>query len=479
MPRTRYALGVELLPHETRLVLVEATGPEFPVRWAHAVQASDDLARVYRGLRHRPNAVTCCFPLENCALRTLNLPPTTEENLDRAVLMEAETVLPLTRDELALAHLVLGMTEQSRLEVLLAAARQDALQKELLRVNAASWVSSSATLGAVAHVNTLSQLFEVPRDGPIALLQVEPRWSELLVVDRGRPLAAYSLPLGSESAPGGSWEDMVAGRVGYLLQAFSFERGLTPRRLYLCGGGVEDPTSLQRLGSRLGLPTEAVDPCDDGNPADVRYSAAYGCALQAAGAAPLALNLTPARVTVEREVVQQRQNQLSWLAVGGAAAVAAACLVWAAFHQTGKAVAEAKKALGSLPKRTVQAPVPPAKLKTKEDALKEEQEVRVPAARFLEDLSSGLPRGTWLAQLTYNSASGCVLNGYSLDPSGAQRAQTALLQRQLFDDVTLDFRNEERIAEQMVWGFQITCKLRPREKQTRGRRQAVRTGARR
>jgi hypothetical protein len=49
-----------------------------------------------------------------------------------------------------------------------------------------------------------------------------------------------------------------------------------------------------------------------------------------------------------------------------------------------------------------------------------------------------------------------------MDPNGAQRAQIALLRQGIFDEVTLDYRTEDAIAKVPVWGFQISCKLKPK-----------------
>jgi hypothetical protein len=34
----------------------------------------------------------------------------------------------------------------------------------------------------------------------------------------------------------------------------------------------------------------------------------------------------------------------------------------------------------------------------------------------------------------------------------------------LFDEVTLDYQTEDQIAKVPAWGFQLSCKLRPKEK---------------
>src|SRR6476646_3698165 len=119
--RPRVALGVEVSGPEVRLALVENRDGTVRLLATQTASASDDLSRVLRALPRRPAAVTCALALDHAGIRVLSLPPTTEENMERVVALEAEAALPLESDDLALSHHGLGMTEQSRLEVLVGA----------------------------------------------------------------------------------------------------------------------------------------------------------------------------------------------------------------------------------------------------------------------------------------------------------------------------------------------------------------------
>ena len=201
---------------------------------------------------------------------------------------------------------------------------------------------------------------------------------------------------------------------------------------------------------------------DEKNPADgAAYAVAYGCAVQAAGAATIALNLAMPRVTVAREVEQRRQAQRSWLALAGATALATGLIFGAIIHSEREAVRQAEVRLQQLGVSVEEPAMSPADLKKALASVTTAGAARVPAATALSALSANLPAGTWLTELTYNSASGCVFRGYSLDETAPQQAQIALLDRQLFDEVTLDYRTGDEIGDVPVWGFQISCKLRP------------------
>jgi Tfp pilus assembly PilM family ATPase len=227
--------------------------------------------------------VVCSVRLSDSAIRILDLPPTVEDNLERVVALEAETALPLQASELAIAHHVLGMTEQSRLEVLLAAARQSAMQEALQQVNCVPWVSATGTVSAVALFNALQHNRGAEREQICAILRVEKDWSELLVLDRHRIIVAQALPLGcgepeaaraqpvAAAAGGGTvisslavgsitWLDALTQQVRYTLQAVSYERGFSIQRLYVCGEGVTREGAEWQLSERLDVPLTLLGP---------------------------------------------------------------------------------------------------------------------------------------------------------------------------------------------------------------------------
>src|SRR5687768_607704 len=122
MAKRNVGLGVELFAGGVRLVLLEETQGALKVRATETLPSAASLAAAYRGLAARPSTVVCAVSLGQAAVRVLELPPVNAENIERVVALEAETALPM-EEELALSHHVIGMTEQSRLEVLLAAAK--------------------------------------------------------------------------------------------------------------------------------------------------------------------------------------------------------------------------------------------------------------------------------------------------------------------------------------------------------------------
>jgi Tfp pilus assembly PilM family ATPase/Tfp pilus assembly protein PilN len=498
MAKTRAVLGVQVQGDEARMVLAETGERGLSVLDSRTVSGAEAFARTLRNLPRRPAAVVCAISLDQAAIRILNLPPTTDENLERVVALESETALPVMTEDLALSHHVLGMTEQSRLEVLLGAARLGAVQQALRLVNGAPWVSAQATLASIAAINALQEMRGPARENVCALLNVESDASELLILDRVRVIHSQSLPVGAgddgfeaavrepvlTAAGGGetavaeapvrapAWAVSLGQQLRYAMQAVSYERGVRVDRLYVCGAAAARAGLDWHLGDTLDLPVTVMEPPGIKGGEGARYAVAFGCAVQGAGSALISLNLTPARVTIAREVEQRRQSTLSWSALAGAIVVALLLVFGASVYKQRQALETAEKRLAELGVTVPKAQMPTRDLEAAAKAAREVTTVRVGPGKLVEALNQDLPPGTWLAELTYNSETGCVVRGASTDSTGAQRAQIALLQRQMFDEVTLDYRTEDKVADVPVWSFQLTCKLRPKD--VRATRRATR-----
>jgi Tfp pilus assembly protein PilN len=279
--------------------------------------------------------------------------------------------------------------------------------------------------------------------------------------------AAEAPPISTLQAPDYPWVRELAQQVRYALQSLSYERGLNIGRLYVCGKGATERGADWRLSEGLDLPVTLLAPVE--KPDAAQYATAYGCAVQAAGGAAVALNLTPARVAVAREIEQRRQTRFSWSVLAGAVTLAAALVLGAMFYHRQQVLAETQRRLDELRVNVPAPPMKPEELKASAEAVGEALNARVTAGRAISALSRHLPEGTWLAELTYNAQTGSVVRGYSTDRNGPQRALVALLRQRTFDEVTLDYQTQDQVGGVPVWGFQLTCKLRPPE-QTGARR---------
>lgn len=475
MAKQKTVLGVEVVGDTLRLAVTDLGETGLTLRGTAVVRPGDEVAKVLREMHARPQAVVAAVSLEHSAVRILDLPPSTEENLERVMALEAETALPLPPEELALAHHMLGLTEQSRLEVLLAAARQSAVQDAMRRVSGGPNTSTQVTVTPVALMNALERL-RPTREAVCAVLRVEETSTELLVLDRKKLLATQSFPhgfgkgIGAGGEDGPTWLSELSQQVRYALRSLSYERGMGAERLYVCGGGATQPGMEARLAEVLGIPVTVLTP-QEGDVAGSVYAVAYGCAVQAAELAAIPLNLTPARMAAAMEVAQRRQAKVSWVALAIAGVTAALLIFAAAVHNKQQELEQVQARLRDLGPGVVVASAPATKeLTAGAEAVEAALQTRVTAADALSLLNRRMPVGTWLAEVSYNAETGCVVRGYSKTPDGPQQAHMAILGEDRFDTVTFDYRTKDVLGDKPVWGFQITCRLQPPDRRTTTRR---------
>lgn len=501
MARASYYLGVDSVGYEERLVLLEATEDDHRVQAAATVPPGGDLVREVRAMHKRLAGVTGTVGLRDAAIRILTLPPTTDENMERVVRLEAEGALPMGAEELALAHHVMGMTQQSRIEVMLAAAKQDAVVSLVSKLNPLQSPPPRVGVTSVAVMNALQSIEGAERAGICATVRIEDDVSELLVLDKARVLTAQSLPNGcavlaavnapelepepapvrgggvgvaerafeaggveEASAPG--WVAALASGLRYSLRALSYERGIQIEVLYLCGKGAALAGVAEQLQERLSMPVRLLSPPGIEEDAP-RYAVAYGAALQAAGRAPMPLHLELARILAQREVEQRRQSRFSWTVLLTSAVLAILVLVAVLTIKKQLDLNAAREAYQEVSDVHVAAVASPAMLSRAQKAVAEELDVRLTSAELLRMLNLHKPAGAWLTEVTYNASTGAVIRAYAVDPNAATQLQVNLLRERVFDEVTLDYRNAEVIANQPVWAFQISGKLRPRESRRR------------
>lgn len=470
MAKTEGALGFEVCGDQVRVVFLETTDGEPIVRLARSVRPGDELARLVRSLKPRPSMCVGAIPMQHGAVRVLSLPPTTEENLARVVALEAESAVPLPADQIALAHHSLGLTEQSRMEVMVAAGMTSEVQQTLEHANAGSWMTAHVTLSSAALLNAVRRL--EPSSGPLAILVVEADHSEICVVEKDRLHTARYVSTGCGQGGDLQWVEAVAQQVQYTLQSVSFEKGLQIERVHVCGRGAELAGSSEALSAALGIAAPPLVIPGGSEPA--LYPVAFGCALQAAGLAGLALNLVPTVVTVQREREQRRQHRFSSVALIAAAVLALSIVLYALAEKRedeAEMMAERVKEIGLPPRGKIPSP---SLLDKAGKSLDNLQKVRVSAAAALTGLNQELPQGAWLTEWSYSAQSGSVVRGYSLDPIAPQQAQISLLRQRKFDEVTLDFLQQEKLDQTDAWGFQLSCKLRAPARNARQTRTAKR-----
>lgn len=503
MARGSFYLGADPAGYELRLVALEVTDAGHRVHSAMVTPPGGDVGREARSIHRRISGIVGAVGLRDAAIRILTLPPTTDENLERVVRLEAEAALPLGTDEMALAHHMMGMTQQSRIEVLLAAAKQDAVVSLVSRLSQAPGPPPKISVTSISLINALEAIEGAGRPALCAVVRIEDDGSEMLVLDRTRVLTAQSspigcgspapaaapvrvpdpesavlvtaaggtapqieegpLPLGPEDdfAPAPGWVAAIASTLRYSLNALSYELGQRAERVYLCGKGATLPGVVEQLAERLGIDVRPLSPPGIEQDAP-RFAVAYGAAVQAAGGAVLPLQLQLARILLAREIEQKRQNRFSWTVLAASLMLAISVLAAVVTVKKQHDLAQRQTDMQEFAGVQVRAVASPRQLETAAKELAQQLDLPITADQALDILNRQLPPGAWLSEMVYNAATGVVVRAYAPDPNAATQLHINLLQEGVFDEVTLDYRNSELAAGHPVWAFQISGRLRPR-----------------
>ena len=232
----------------------------------------------------------CAIGARGVSVRRLSLPPSTNEELRRVVLLQIESEFPLPPDELAWGYCLLNGQVPPRSpppfkqEALVVAAKKGTIE-EYSEILAACGINAVFTLAALAR----SHLFPRP-PGAFSVLDVGRTHSELVSFEDGAATSVRILAWGGENLtraleeqlgitreeaerlrfrldqeplPEGDAGQKIRSAVEAALTslAASLNGKHTVQRLFLTGSITANRDLLLQLGERLGgVPCERIDP---------------------------------------------------------------------------------------------------------------------------------------------------------------------------------------------------------------------------
>jgi general secretion pathway protein L len=171
-------------------------------------------------------------------LRTVRIPESALRQLADVLPFELEAQLPFDLSDAILDYkqLSTGMNDEGA-PILAAVARVEDCKERVEAVKSALGVEPERLgVGAfpLAHLAPYASLLG---EAPVAaLLDLGTKTSDLLFLQRGEPVFARTLSLGTEGLPAGA--PKLAREIRLSLAAFRAQGGEPPNEIYLCGGGA-------------------------------------------------------------------------------------------------------------------------------------------------------------------------------------------------------------------------------------------------
>lgn len=509
---------VHLVGSDGKLSLAHASAVPLDSPDAGDEEIRQALRQALSGRRVRPVAAASAVSARAAAVREIRLPNTEEANIARMVRFEAERFIPFPPEQVTLDHQYMGLEGADSARVLVVATRKQTAERVLKLLAGLGLPHPSLDVTAIASFNALVTDSSGAQPESIAIVDVGGNSTDIITARGAQLTLARSAPVGAEglttayqqdlsvdfqeasrlkreqgvlnvpispTASGApratsppittdndkprvaAWLGRLCGEVRHTIESSRRESADGITRVLLCGGGALTPGLREALEKTLGVPVLIADPwrgidCDaaDKDGPDPLFAVACGLARKAAGGVSIDINLTPKEVVDVRATQRRTRTILSVGSVLAAAVIAVAVVLGFSYrarlarleylnerlvpYEGMEGVADAEKEVVD-------------RLEQIDAAMSVFRPGGVDPLELLRMISTDLPDDVWVTEFTYDPRDKFVIRGIAKHSASVSDSVRALLRKQVFDDVVLDYQNLGQIENARVYNFQITC----------------------
>jgi general secretion pathway protein L len=317
-------------------------------------------AGVSAALGGKPNAndgAATALEGSRAALRTLTLPASAQKQLGDVLAFELEAQVPIELTEAVFDYRVLTPRgEKADLDVLAAVARIDDVRARIDLLKAAiGQEPERVAVGAFPLANLVPHMPALSEEGPILLLDIGTKSSEVLFVRGGEPVFGRTLSFGTHGLPDSA--KLLAREIRVTIASYRATGGPPPTRVLLCGGGVFESGAEMYMARELELPVEVLPaPALDVTSIDPdrvrelpRFAKAIGLALDLGGRS-LGLNVRKGAVSYERGFAWMRDKVPVLAGLAAVILVSFAFTAWAKMYALSKERVTLESALATVTK---------------------------------------------------------------------------------------------------------------------------------
>lgn len=236
-------LTIERL-EETPIAAPDQVGAAITVAASHLVQHIDGIATALDG--------------ERAFVHRITLPSTATKQLSEVLPFELEAQIPVDLEDLVYDYRLLARAnEKAPLVLLAAAARTEHVRERIELVRAAlGREPDRISCGSISLANlaVLAPSLRVP--GPIALVDLGGRRTEVTLIERGEPVSVRTLSRGVEGLP--ATAAALSAEIRQTLLAWAANQDKQVTTVYLVGGGAAAEGADRFLSHELGLSVEPL-----------------------------------------------------------------------------------------------------------------------------------------------------------------------------------------------------------------------------
>lgn len=220
------------------------------------------LAAVALPLVHAGESLAVAVEGEHAFIHRLTLPATAQKQLGEIVPFELEAQIPVDFSELVYDSRLLRRKASSEpLVVLAAAARTEHVRSKLQLVETVlARQPERVGVGPLPLANLASLCPELGVPGPVAVVDLGGRRTELVLLSHGEPVYARTLSRGVAGVHDPVVASALAGEIRQTLVSWLSHDGEPVETIYLVGGGAELENADAYLAGELQIPVQKLPP---------------------------------------------------------------------------------------------------------------------------------------------------------------------------------------------------------------------------
>jgi general secretion pathway protein L len=261
--------GLRKLELERYVEVPLTAAVDSPGRLPELAEAGRNLLRALPAV---PDAIVAATPGEETSLRSLELPAAARKRIAEVLPFELEALLPYEPRDAMIDYQPIEHDENA-LRVLVAAVLRKHVSATLDELNHAGLSPRELAAGAAALDGLPNLLPELRAEGPILLVDMADRRTDLCFLRRGQTVMARTIAFGIEDMPGVAND--LHRELQRTLASFRNAGFEAPAAVRLTGNGALADGALAWLSSALGLPVEPLS-LPAAAVADTQPSAAFG-----------------------------------------------------------------------------------------------------------------------------------------------------------------------------------------------------------
>ena len=399
------------------------------------------------------------FPRHLVTLRNVRLPTSNADEVTNMAELQAVKYLPYSREEMVVAHKIIGVTEDGYTDILLILAQKKVIDRYLKIFSDAGISTEKIVLSAEGLSNWFSGL-GIDSTDPVAIIDVDRNHTHIQIVKNGRMLFTRSI---SFDAAGSSGQQLLR-EVSLSFDSFLKEQDQRVSRIVLSGGEVHAKRISELLKENLNV---RCDPVEQLRRIKIKESAGklVSRLQEASYTFLLGAALEPDRLDVNllpQSVIMSRREQTLKAELIRMAILVFAVLV-AVFGIAYKKIGDKKRYLKEINVRlkSIEPEVKSlSKSKASMELIQDQLAFEGSAIDIIRELYTVLPEDVSLTLFEFEDNNRALLRGTAQELSRVFDLLPVLEKSQYFENVKINFANKRTFKNKEFADFEIVCPLK-------------------